>query len=77
MLIDFEGLINNYDVYKNIIEDFIGNLKPHHRYQKLHFDPKQAKKSVGIYKEYLNDTELDSLIQLENWYKNTIKSNSI
>jgi len=77
LLIDFEGLANNYSSYKSIVENFIGNLKPHHRYQKLYFDPIEAKKSIGIYKNYLNDIEIESLIHLENWYKNMIQNNSI
>jgi len=77
LLIDFEGLVNNYDEYKSIIENFIGGIKPHHKNVKSYFDPINAKKSIGIYKEYLNGNEIESLKELENWYKNMIKSNLI
>lgn len=77
LLIDFEGLVNNYDAYKTAIENFIGNLKPHHKNQKLHFDPMNAKKSINIYKEYLSNKEIESLKELENWYKNMINRNQV
>jgi hypothetical protein len=77
LLIDFEGLINNYNEYKTVIENFIGNLKHTHRFCGQYFDPKIAKKNIGIYKEYLDESDLDSLGDLENWYNNMIKSNMI
>ena len=76
LLIDFEGLVNNYDKYKLVIENFIGDLKHQDKNNKLYFDPQNAKKSIGIYKEYLTSQEIESLSELDNWYKNMIKSNS-
>jgi hypothetical protein len=68
LLIDFEGLINNYDHYKKIIEQFIGNKAQHHINPKLFFNPTKAKKNIGIYREYLNQSDLDSMFELKNWY---------
>lgn len=76
LLIDFEGLVNNYDTYKSIIENFIGGIKSHHKDRKAYFDPLNAKKSIGIYKEYLTSIELECLTELEIWHKDMIKNNS-
>ena len=77
LLIDFEGLVQNYDHYVTAIEAFIGNIEPHHKDCKLYFDPQNATKSIGIHKEYLNGDEIRSLEELDNWYKNMIKNNHI
>ena len=75
LLIDFEGFVNNYDTYKTVIENFIGNLKGHHRKSKKYFDPQKAKKNIDIYSEYLSSSELESLEELQNCYDKMIKSN--
>jgi hypothetical protein len=68
-------LVNNYDDYKAIIDNFIGDIKQHHTNKKKYFDPIKAKKSIGIYEEYLTPDEIGSLKELEIWYQNTKKSN--
>jgi hypothetical protein len=73
LLIDFEGLINNYEINKTLIENFIGSKNTHHIKHKLYFDPANAKKSIGIYKNYLTENEIELLTELNNWYKNMIK----
>jgi len=75
LLIDFEGLIKNYKLYKTIIENFIGNSATHHKHQKIYFDPKNAEECIGIFKNYLNEDELNSLIPLEKKYQILINSN--
>jgi len=77
LLIDFEGLVNNYDKYKPIIENFIGDIKQNHTKKMTYFDPMNATKSIGIYKEYLTSEEIASLSELENWYCNMVYSNLI
>lgn len=77
LLIDFEGLVNNYNKYKVVIENFVGGIKSHHKDQKLYFNPEKAAKNIGIYGEVLNDKEIESLAELKNWYKNRIKTNQI
>ena len=77
LLIDFEGLINNYNEYKTAIENFIGNLKHTHRLCSQYFDPMIAKKNIGIYNKYLDESDLNSLGDLENWYNNMIKVNIV
>jgi hypothetical protein len=77
LLIDFEGLVKNYDHYKSVIENFIGVKKEHHQNIKKFFDPKNGMKSIGIYNEYLTKSEMESLCELENWYRNVIQYNSV
>lgn len=77
LLIDFEGLVNNYELYKSAIENFIGDVKPNAKKQKIYFEPTSAGKSIGIYKEYLSSEDKISLSELENWYAKMIKNNQI
>ena len=77
LLIDFEGLVNNYDLYKSAVENFIGDIKPYAKKHKIYFDPTSARKSIGIYKKYLNSEDQESLFELENWYAKMIKSNQV
>jgi hypothetical protein len=77
LMIDFEGLVNSYDEYKAVIDNFIGDIKQHHTSKKKYFDPLNAEKSIGIYKEYLTPDEIESLKELEIWYQNAKKSNHL
>lgn len=76
LLIDFEGLVKNYEVYNALIENFIGTTKTHHL-KKQYFDPENAKKNIGIYNDYLANDEIELLTELNNWYKNTIKNTDV
>jgi hypothetical protein len=74
LFVDFEGLVNNYDVYERRIEQFLGNINGRHKLRKKYFNPEVAQKnSIGIYKNYLNEEELEDLSSLEDWYNNKIK----
>ena len=77
LLIDFEGFANNYDVYKSVIESFVGDLKYNHKFPKKYFDPEIAKESIDIHKNYLNDEDLMQLTELEDWYNKKIRDNNI
>lgn len=77
LLIDFEGLVNNYKEYKNVIEAFIGNIKPYHNSQKLYFDPLKAKENINIYKDYLKNNEIESIKEIDEWYTNMIRNNRV
>jgi hypothetical protein len=77
LLVDFEGLVNNYDFYKNVIQNFIGNRGQYQTKPKVYFDPNNATKSIGIYSRYLKSDELVTLADLEKWYSNTLKENQI
>lgn len=73
LLIDFEGLVNNYETYKTIIENFLGINSKNHSKCKFYYDPKNAINSIDIYGNYLIKSELESLSELENWYSVTTK----
>lgn len=73
LLIDFEGLINNYDAYKSVIEDFIGDIRYNHVQPKMYFDPIKSKSNIGIYKNILNNNELELLEEFDMWYKKTLR----
>ncbi len=74
LVLDFEGLINNYDVYKSKIEDFIGGIKNHHRFKNKYFNPLHAKGNIDIYKQYLYQDDLPNLAELEDWYINKVSN---
>jgi hypothetical protein len=74
LFVDFEGLVNKYDVYETRIEQFLGNINGRHKFRKKYFNPEVAKKnSIGIYKNYLSEEELKDLSSLEDWYNNKTK----
>jgi hypothetical protein len=73
LLIDFEGLVNSYETYKTIIENFLGINSKNHSKCKFYYDPKNAINSIDIYGNYLSKSELESLSELENWYTETTK----
>ncbi len=77
LLVDFEGLVNNYEVYKTVIEKFIGNNGQYHIKPKIYFDPINAQKSIGLHREYLNNDELETLADLGKWYSDTFRKNQV
>jgi hypothetical protein len=69
LVINFEGLISNYDVYKSQIEIFLGLSKDRHKYKNKYFNPDVAlKNSIGIFKDYLSEEEIEDLSDLQTWY---------
>lgn len=68
LLIDFEGLINNYENYRKKIENFIGNLNPNSDKFMKYFNPSNANKNIGIYNSVLKNEDLQDLKPLEDWY---------
>ena len=65
LFVDFEGLINHYEVYKTRIEQFLGIKDDRHKFKKKYFDPEKAKKRcIGIYENYLNEQEIEDLRSL-------------
>lgn len=77
LLIDFEGLIKNYDNYRKIIENFIGDLNPNpHKYMK-YFNPSNAEKNIGIFNSILKDEDLMELKALEDWYNRNKNSHPL
>lgn len=77
LLIDFEGLVNNYAEYKMVIEKFIGDENLNHIYPGKYFDPTKSKKNIGIYKNILKDEELRLLKEFDFWYNKTIIQHQI
>ena len=75
LMIDFEGLILNYSKYRNILENFIGNIKPNPAMFKQYFNPEIAKKKIGIYREFISEDELLTIMPLEKWYLRNISTN--
>lgn len=75
LLIDFEGLVNDYPNYKTIIEKFTGNIQKHHNNPKRYFNPDTTRKSIGIYESYLSESEIEKMHELENWYLKIVNAN--
>ena len=75
LLVDFEGLVNNYEKYKLVIENFLGVIKSGNEIHRSFFNPDNAKKSLGIYDEYLSEKDIRLLSESEKWYKFTKKNN--
>lgn len=78
LLIDFEGLVSNYDVYRSIIENFLGDMNDKHKSKRKYFNPDVAKKnSIDIYKDYLTEEDLEDLSELEDWYLNKVRNRNV
>jgi hypothetical protein len=74
LFIDFEGLINHYEVYKTKIEQFLGVSSDRHKFKMKYFNPDKAKqRCIGIYKNYLSEEEIEDLASLEVWYNSKVK----
>lgn|ERR1035437_472874 len=75
LLIDFEGLVNNYDIYKSEMEKFLGIGDESHKFKKMYFNPEVAlENSLGIFKNYLTDEEIKDISDLEDWYINKVRT---
>lgn len=77
LLIDFEGLINDYENYRKIVEKFVGGLNPDPDKYMKYFNPVNARKNMDIYKSYLEEKDLTELKPLEEWYVMTKNSNPV
>lgn len=72
LMIDFEGLVNNYEHYKTMIENFLDISDSNHKNRRKYFDPELSKKNIGIYKNFLNEEDLHLMSELEEWYHTKI-----
>ncbi len=78
LFVDFEGLINKYDVYKTRIEQFLGISSDRHKFKKKYFNPEKAKqRCIGIWENYLSKEEIEELTALEVWYSSKVKDVNI
>ena len=77
LMIDFEGLVKQYDLYKTVIENFLGISKMNHKLRYNFFNPEMSKNNIDIYANYLNEDELSELSDLEIWYNQKISINDI
>jgi len=74
LFVDFDGLVNNYDEYEAMIEQFIGNISGKHKLRHKYYNPENAKKnSLGIYRKYLTEKEQNELEPLCIWYRKMLK----
>jgi hypothetical protein len=76
LVVDFEGLSENYNQYTHVIQRFIGNIKQKPKLRGAYFNPEAARKNIGIYGDYLNKNDLNSLEEASQWYKRMIKENT-
>lgn len=74
LLIDYEGLITNYEYYKSVIEDFLGLPNEYHEHKKMYFNPEASEQNIGQYKNIFFEEEIDGLHELEEWYSNKVLS---
>lgn len=76
LVVDFEGLSENYDEYRHVIENFIGNIKQNPNCKGLYFNPELARQNIGIYHDYLTESDINSLEKASNWYMRMIRENT-
>ncbi len=68
LTIRFESLIQNYEETKSILESFLGVSPENHREKFSYFDPKKSEKNIGMYRTYLDDSDLQRISGLSDWY---------
>ncbi len=59
--IQFEDLILNYDKTVALVEDFLGLYPKDHKEIHKYLNPDISKKNINIYKNYLNENEIEVL----------------
>jgi hypothetical protein len=74
LFVDFEGLINHYEVYEAKIEQFLGISSERHKFKMKYFNPDKARqRCIGIYENCLSEQEIQDLASLEVWYNSKVK----
>ena len=66
--LDFEGLVQNYDVYKDIIEKFIGLSPNDHVWKGKYFKPKESVTTINKYTDILDSSDYIKLAPMKEWY---------
>lgn len=66
--LDFEGLVKNYDVYKTIIENFIGLSPSNHVWKGRYFKPEESLTTINKYIHILDSSDYDKLAPMKEWY---------
>lgn len=67
--INFEDLICKYDETKNKIFSFLQILDKEHVNKLKFLDPKKSIKTIGLWKKYYNQSEMEKMqIELHNYY---------
>ena len=77
LMVDFEGLVKQYDLYKTVIENFLGISKVNHKLKYKYFNPELSKNNIDIHSNYLNEDSINQLSDLEMWYNEKIIKNDI
>jgi CRISPR/Cas system-associated protein Csm6 len=67
--LDFEGLVKNYDVYKTIIENFIGLSPTDHVRKGEYFKPEESVSTINKYNHILDSSDYAKLAPLKEWYE--------
>jgi hypothetical protein len=67
--LDFEGLVKNYDVYKTIIENFIGLSPNNHVKKGKYFKPEESASTINKYNHILDPSDYAKLAPLKEWYE--------
>jgi hypothetical protein len=66
--LDFEGLVKNYDVYKTIIENFIGLSPNDHVRKGKYFKPEESVTTINKYNDILDSSDYAKLAPMKEWY---------
>lgn len=72
--LDFEGLVKNYDIYKKIIENFIGLRPEDHLNARTYFNPEISIHNINKYSSLLNDDDLEKISPMFDWYQESMNS---
>jgi hypothetical protein len=73
LMLDFEGLVNNYDLYVSIIERFIGLSPENHVMKYRFFNPEESVLTIKKFIHLIDPSDIDKLELMKIWYERNMK----
>ena len=70
LMLDFSGLVENYEKYKRRIEVFLGLNPDDHIDKYKHFNPEISRQTINKYINRLTSKEIECIEPLYGWYNN-------
>jgi len=74
LVMDFEGLIEEYDKYKSVLEKFLNVDSSGHINKNRYLIPEDSKNNIGIFENILHENEIKELDDLQKWYIKRLKN---
>jgi hypothetical protein len=70
--LDFEGLVNNYELYKSIIEQFLELSPQNHKLKGMIFNPAKSLLNINKFINLMDPSDNDKLNPMKEWYEKSM-----